>query len=383
MRVGLLANTFESSIGSVAGGHVHFLEVAKRWPEIDVVVFAPELARGTIVSQLPRATFVSMPSADAFVGNKQIRYLLRTLLALGRREAIRSCDAVLATSHFLPDLVPAMYARRGRWLVCIPHVLDSPSVRAGARIPNTITALFQSLSLALIARFAPGVLLNDDATADAIGIDRHRTDVTVMTHGIEHLLTDPAPLSNTEDIDTRPGALYVGRLVPTKGVDDLIDAWRDVARALPDARLTIAGGGDAAYVASLVERVERAGLTHAIQFAGRVSDARKAALLRDARVFVFPSKEEGWGISIAEAMAFGVPCVTYDLPAYQNVFTRGRIAAPVGDTHALASLVTRLLTVERERLELGSAARELAQSFSWQAAADIERRALVALVSRH
>jgi glycosyltransferase involved in cell wall biosynthesis len=374
VKIGILANTFESEFGGLAGGHVHFIEVAKRWKNVDVCVFGPEIARATIARELPAATFVAMPAGDGTIGNKQLRNLYRTLAGLARRRELRACDALIASSHFLPDVVPALMSSPRRTVVSIHHILTQPSVRAGLYLPNAITATFQSAAFYLIRTFAAAVLVYARDIADQVGVDGRRTRVFLMSNGAN------SPLEPEVRTEAASGAIYLGRLVPTKGIEDILRAWALATPHADGSLLTIAGAAAPEYRADLERLARELGIASSVRFLGNVSESEKSRLLHSARVFAFASKEEGWGIVLAEAMRHGLPCLTYDLPAYRGIFTRGRISVAVGDIHAFADYLRRFLTDDIFARNIASEAIELASSFTWEHAARLEAEALEAIV---
>jgi len=103
-------------------------------------------------------------------------------------------------------------------------------------------------------------------------------------------------------------AVSVGRLVPIKGMDRLIRAWREVVRRKPDARLAIVGDGTEAVKLKALTR--ELGLERRVHFAGW---ADPLPYLRSARCFVLLSHNEGMGRAVVEAMAAGLPCVVSDV----------------------------------------------------------------------
>jgi glycosyltransferase involved in cell wall biosynthesis len=377
LRVGLLANTFDDIFGAVAGGHVHFIEVAKRWPQYDLVVFAPELARDVIARELPRAVFVPMPTGQRFLRTRLLRNLYRTIASVRARSVLRSCDVVIATSHFLPDVVPACFVGK-RSVACVQHLLDPPGRRPGSFLANAISTVFQALSIDLVRRFAGALLVNGTDVADRIGFE-NKARIYVMTHGVEHLIDAQRAVAARD----AGSVIYLGRLVETKGVGDLIKAWALVLEAVPDARLVIAGTGPPRFVEELRKQTNALGIERSVEFCGFVTEQEKNERLDAASIFAFPSKEEGWGLVLAEAMAHGLACVTYDLPAYRHVFTRGRRWMAVGDVAGFARSITELLTNEGLRSQLSSEALDLSAGFSWERAAAIERRAVEDVAADH
>jgi phosphatidyl-myo-inositol dimannoside synthase len=132
------------------------------------------------------------------------------------------------------------------------------------------------------------------------------TDVTVCHPGL------PAGTSRrTARVpSSEPTALIVARMSADeryKGHDALLEIWSGVLARRPDARLVIAGDGDDRR--RLESRAASLGLAQAVRFVGRVSDAALSELYAQCRVFVMPSRDEGFGLVFLEAMRAGKPCI--------------------------------------------------------------------------
>ena len=109
--------------------------------------------------------------------------------------------------------------------------------------------------------------------------------------------------------ETRPTALFLGRIHPVKNIEALLEAWAEVTRALPDAALVIAGAGNAAYEGTLRRRSRETGMGSSVTFAGFLAGSAKADALAAATAFVLPSRHENFGIAVLEAIAAGLPAV--------------------------------------------------------------------------
>jgi glycosyltransferase involved in cell wall biosynthesis len=105
-----------------------------------------------------------------------------------------------------------------------------------------------------------------------------------------------------------PLVVFLGRLIPRKGADILIDAFAQAGAE--KGRLVIAGPeGEPGYRAALEKRAREAGVGSRVIFTGALYDQDKIALLTDADVFALPSRYENFANSAAEAIAFGVPVI--------------------------------------------------------------------------
>jgi len=126
--------------------------------------------------------------------------------------------------------------------------------------------------------------------------------------------------------------LNVGRLVPEKDQAMLIEAFREVYRRLPGARLMIAGDGP--LRAELGSQIAKYGLNQAVLLAGARKDIPE--LLRAADVFVLSSRIEGMPLAVGEALACGLPVVSTAAAGVAELAGDVATITPVGDAAALA-----------------------------------------------
>lgn len=162
----------------------------------------------------------------------------------------------------------------------------------------------------------------------------------------------------------------VGRQEYQKGHTVLLAAMARLVAERPDLVLLQAGRQGRATAA--VEAVHRrSGLGRAVRLLGHRDDVPE--LLAAADVFVFPSRYEGLGGSLIEAMALGMPIVASDLPAIREVVEEGgnAVLVPPGDAGALASSVSALLDDEDRRRRFGSRSRAIFEArFTLQRSVD-------------
>jgi glycosyltransferase involved in cell wall biosynthesis len=161
--------------------------------------------------------------------------------------------------------------------------------------------------------------------------------------------------------------VFVGRIAKEKGVFDLVEAWKKVVKAKSDAKLLIAGSG--VELQSLKKAVAIAGLEKNVFVRGRCDDLELYSLLKQSKVFVFPSLFEGWGISVAEALACGLPVVAYDIPALREVFGKCEsvFLVPVKDIDGLVFAILDVLGKhEQEYNDLSYCAWSYSRRFCWE-----------------
>lgn len=170
--------------------------------------------------------------------------------------------------------------------------------------------------------------------------------------------------------------LFVGRLVPEKNVQLLLEAWR---RLPQDVVLHIAGSGPL-----LGWLKEQARSLQNVVVHGYVEDERLWALFRGAELLVCPSQFEGFGMPPMQALYFEKACLVADLPIFRSIYADHADYFPPGDAEALAAGVQRLLADPAYCRQKGQAGRQhVLQHFTWQAAAQgIEARLVEAGAGR-
>jgi glycosyltransferase involved in cell wall biosynthesis len=102
--------------------------------------------------------------------------------------------------------------------------------------------------------------------------------------------------------------LFMARVHPKKGVDVLLEAWRNVQEAFPDWELQVAGPDDGGYLAVMRRLASELGARR-VTFSGRLPDQDKAVAMKNAELYVLPTHNENWGVTIAEALAYGTPAI--------------------------------------------------------------------------
>lgn len=167
------------------------------------------------------------------------------------------------------------------------------------------------------------------------------SNIQVIHNGI--CLHGPSSASAPSEISGKPYLLYVGRRDPHKNLVGLITAFDQIRKTFPELRLVIAGAPNPRYPQA--EDLARELLMgDAIHFIGHVDEGTLDALYRGAKLFVFPSLYEGFGLPPLEAMARGVPVVASDSAAIPEVLGDSALLCDAGNPLQLAQAIEKVLS---------------------------------------
>jgi glycosyltransferase involved in cell wall biosynthesis len=158
--------------------------------------------------------------------------------------------------------------------------------------------------------------------------------------------------------------LHVGAIQRRKNVARLVEAFE---RTAPGWRLVLAGS--AGYGAQeILARLAASPRRGDIEWTGYLSAARLADLYRRAGIFAFPSLDEGFGMPVLEAMAWGVPVITSHGSALEEVAGEAALLVEPRETDSIAAALEALAGDPERRERLAAAGRAHAARFSWDAA---------------
>ena len=154
--------------------------------------------------------------------------------------------------------------------------------------------------------------------------------------------------------------LFLGRLHPKKGCDMLIDAFARAAAEDPQTILVMAGPDHEGWATTLREQAGGAGIAERVVFTGMLEGSMKWAALRAADVFVLPSHQENFGLSVAEALACGLPVLMSNrVNIWREVQEDGAGFIEADDAPGSERLLRRWFeTPEAERAAMRRRARE-------------------------
>jgi len=251
-----------------------------------------------------------------------------------------------------------------------------PTVVTEPELYSPVSAMFFKSAIRTAARRAVRLIVPSKATRDELErvLAADPTKIDVAYHGVDHQLfhrADPvqvAAVSNRLGLHGKPYVAFLGMLEPRKNVAALITGWAAAVADLdePPALVLAGGGGWSEEVDAAVAQVPphlrliRPGYL-------RFSDL--PGFLGGALVAAFPSRGEGFGLPVLEAMACGAPVLTTHCTSLPEVGGEA-VAYTEQDADAIRDSLRALLDDPARREALGEAGYARSQEFTWAASAE-------------
>lgn len=192
-----------------------------------------------------------------------------------------------------------------------------------------------------------------------------RQPVAVIPNGI-----DVPALPKRERAKGPRRLLYLGRLHPIKGLEDLLQAWGRSAAPFEDWELRLVGPGEKAYVARLQRLASDLDLPR-VSFAGPSYGADKSEEYRRADLYVLPSLTENFGMSVAEALAHGLPVITTRGTPWRGLEDQDCGWWIEGGADSMGQALGKALAMDRASLSaMGARGRQwMLRDYSWDSVA--------------
>lgn len=231
---------------------------------------------------------------------------------------------------------------------------------------------FHAEGLAAAGRRADLVITVSEAAADEIAAhsDIPADRIRVVPNSVTPRSVDPVhrrEVLERTGLGSRPYVLWVGSLEPRKGVGTLVAAMARLRRRRPGTEVdTVLAGFDGWLGDDIIDRGDREALGSSLRRLGRLSDADLWGLYSGAALFAFPSRHEGFGLPVLEAMSQGVPVVASDIPALREVAGPAALLVAAGDADAWADAIEMVLSGGPERDRLAATGPGRAGQFSPQ-----------------
>lgn len=366
MRVGI--NSLFLIPEGVGGSETYLRNVIRELPALD-----PDIAYTLYTNRENAGTFVVPPGANLREIPCPVRAVRRperlayeyTVLPLRARR--RQVDVLFSPGFTAP-------ARRG--YASVVNILDMQP----EDMPENFTPFYHFIHTRLMRRAAR-------SAAHILTLSEHAKRRIVAVYGISperitvsHLAAEPAyfaPVAPEEITRVRQTyhirssyVLSVATLHPHKNLDALIDAFVSLRQTTDTAVQLVLVGLRGNAAATLQEKIRTVGIEDATVMTGWAPDADLPALYQGAAVYVLPSRYEGFGIPVLEAMASGTPVITTTAASLPEVAGDAALLVDPDDRAALAAALRRVLGDAALRSDLIGRGKERAPLFTWRKTAE-------------
>jgi glycosyltransferase involved in cell wall biosynthesis len=159
--------------------------------------------------------------------------------------------------------------------------------------------------------------------------------------------------------------MYVGRPLPHKNLDRLVDAFGLLKKKYPDLKLVLAGKMDANF-RRIEARVTQKRMADSIVFTDYITEGELKWLYQNTDAYIFPSLSEGFGLPGLEAMVHGAPVVSSNATCLPEIYGEAAYYFDPVNTFDMASKISNVLSSAGLRGELVQKGRDRAAKFSWQ-----------------
>lgn len=298
---------------------------------------------------------------------------------------LRKADEYFKRNHYWPDILHILsHTLEGVATVWQIRMQGIPCVNSITMMPAEIHQPIRRMKTAIHQwiRYLP---FNNVVTSSNLMSKRiHRQGISLrrfktIPNGVDLNRFRPL-ISSKERINLRKKMgldanakiiLYIGHIEPRKGIDLLINAWKEIARRIPHSHLVLVGSSELAaihqnstdaqgisYAARIERMIRECRADDRVHVFGQVEDVE--SFLRAADLFVFTSRLEGSPNVVSEAMACGLPCVLTPFDGFSTELGRPNVEFNLADfsSESIGRQVCDLLEDESKMAAFGKAARK-------------------------
>lgn len=367
----------------LSGGDRICVEFARRWAQKNqVIIYIEKEGYDMYQRQHLSAPHLSFVTTNLTFWNNFgffINYLSRIISGIKIGLTLRlenTADTIIySASEFWMDSLTAYILKRrfpqitwaATWYQTAPNPLKgfAEGKRSGKyRVRALLYWLAQLPIKPLVAASADYALVNnEDEKKQYPRLNREKRVVVVI--GAVHVTEIEAFKKDHKHIKKIYDAIFQGRFHAQKGVVELIEIWKKVTEKKPDAKLVMIGDGP--LMPEVKAKIAEEKLEKNIILLGYVFDGvEKYTTFAQSKMVVHPAFYDSGGMAAAEAMAFGIPCVGFDLVSYKSYYPQGMMKVSIGDIDAFAKAVTLLLTDKKLAEKIGKEAVEMIhKNWSW------------------
>lgn len=388
LNLNIIANTIIEP--GMSGGNRIFIECARRWAKQGIAIriftssVGKELCEKNGLNDVDYVVW-SVPYSKARLTRVEafVFYIIGTLrgciIAL-RTSCSESKVLIYSSSDFWPDSIPAFIMKlknRGiKWIagfyLFAPEPWQKDSCYKGKRFSIGLFYYLTQLPIYwIVKRYADMVFVTSEPDLRKfVTRKRNRGKIVVIRGGVDiQRSTEYLSLGKAVPKDGRKyDACFVGRFHYQKGVLELIDIWKLVCKEKPKAKLAMIGIGP--LEADVKNRIASLGLSSNIELLSFKDGEEKHEIFKQSKIVIHPATYDSGGMAACEAMAWGLPGVSFDLEALKTYYPKGMLKTRCYDLEAFARNILTLLEDEKLYEKLKKDAIDWAKEWDWDKRAE-------------
>lgn len=366
----------------LSGGDRIFIELARQWSS-KIPVEIVTTVEGKLMIQRQKLAVKNLRIrviAGTLPHSFLLKYIFKIFAGIGfgftERPENKNDILVYSASDFWMDTLTAALLKMRyplvKWVAAWYQTAPSPIggfVEKGSRenkyrISAFLYWLSQLPMKPLISLLSDYVIVNNEEERKRFGNKNKKGKVIVLIGAVNYEDIKKYK-SDFKRINKVYDAVFQGRFHPQKGVVELVEIWRKVVNEIPDAKLVMIGDGP--LMENVKVKIRALNLEKNLFLLGYVFDGNlKYKTFSQSKLVVHPALYDSGGMAAAEAMAFGLPCVGFNLKSYSSYYPKGMIKVRTGDLNAFAEMIIKLLHDSSFRNRIGGEAENMIRkNWSW------------------
>ena len=310
---------------------------------------------------------------NRFYYNKALKYIWFNIISLGLKKKVfetKKCSLIHSLSSCQSDVGFSRLITKNFFISILNTFSQVTKSNVGISKKDKFFRLifntFMKLNEHLISKISKRVITISEGTKNAIikdyNISNNKIKVIPLFINKKHFYSSQKKHHHEKDY-----IMTVGRLVPRKGFEYLIESFNQVSKIDNKIKLIIVGdSGDKDYETLLVKKIEEYKLNNRVVIRKNVSDSELSELYKYSRFFVFTSQVEGFGLVLLDSMSFGKPIIAFNIPAVKELIkdNYNGYLVPNKNVDLLAKRILSLNKDEDNIKELGSNSLKFSERYS-------------------
>ena len=370
-----------NNLGPVqSGGDTIYLAFIKHWAKkINIALWGSQESFNLLQKNKLKTNFIQSDSINSSYQPTVLNLLWHSLRRITKglisffknRSLFKKSDYCYTVSDFFPDFIFGLLYKlinsHGQWLCGYYLVAPSPkspdSPYKNQIIKNYFYYFSQKITLKLANRYADIILITSLPDKKYFP----NKNVIIVQGGVD--ISSSEKYLNSKKIkpiiDRQFDAVFLGRLHPQKGVLELVDIWKLVVNKIPNAHLALIGDGQLKN--DLINKIKKNKLSKSITLFGFKFGQAKYEIFNNSKIVVHPSVYDSGGMAAAEAMAWGLPGVSFDLEALKTYYPKGMLKSPLSNYNHFAKNIIKLLEDQKLYNQISSQALDLIRkTWDWR-----------------